>query len=234
MSSLAQPGAGHDVFEAEPPELVGRNLRTGSHLLASATAFFFLGFLFAYFYLRSLNSGHMWRPPHVGPSQALGALTMLALVGSAALVRWGLADERAGRADGWRLKGGGALVLGLASVVLQVAEWLTQGFGPASGGYASVYVGWTSLFTVFVLGALFLGGDARCDLDPPPTQGTDIRERRQPARARGARHHRPCRRFAAVDRGAQLLHAVPGRARRADVGRPLPRVRRGGASSCRA
>jgi heme/copper-type cytochrome/quinol oxidase subunit 3 len=155
MSSLAQPGAGHDVFEAEPPELVGRNLRTGSHLLASATAFFFLGFLFAYFYLRSLNSGHMWRPPHVGPSQALGALTMLALVGSAALVRWGLADERAGRADGWRLKGGGALVLGLASVVLQVAEWLTQGFGPASGGYASVYVGWTSFFTVFVLGALF-------------------------------------------------------------------------------
>ena len=46
---------------------MGRNLSAAAHLLASATAFFFLAFVFAYFYLRSLNNGHLWRPKHVDP-----------------------------------------------------------------------------------------------------------------------------------------------------------------------
>ena len=52
MSSapLADHGTGYDVVEGEPPELLGRNLASAGHLLASATAFFFLAFLFAYFY----------------------------------------------------------------------------------------------------------------------------------------------------------------------------------------
>ena len=44
-----------------------------------------------------------------------------------------------------------ALALALLSVVLQVIEWTTLGFGPASGGYASVYVGWTAFYAVFTL-----------------------------------------------------------------------------------
>ena len=56
------------VVESEPPEILGRNLTSAGHLLASATAFFFLAFLFAYFYLRSLNNAHMWRPKGVDPS----------------------------------------------------------------------------------------------------------------------------------------------------------------------
>ena len=38
---------------------------------------------------------------------------------------------------------------------LQIAEWATQGFGPTDGAYASVYLGWTALFTVFVVGLAF-------------------------------------------------------------------------------
>ena len=38
---------------------------------------------------------------------------------------------------------------------LQIAEWATQGFGPTDGGYASVYLGWTGLLTLFVLGLLY-------------------------------------------------------------------------------
>jgi hypothetical protein len=35
--------------------------------------------------------------------------------------------------------------------VLQVIDWTTLGFGPASGGYASVFVGWTAFYAVFTL-----------------------------------------------------------------------------------
>jgi hypothetical protein len=44
-----------------------------------------------------------------------------------------------------------SLLLLLAAVVLQVVAWTTLGFGPASGGYASVYVGWTIFYAVFAL-----------------------------------------------------------------------------------
>jgi heme/copper-type cytochrome/quinol oxidase subunit 3 len=47
--------------------------------------------------------------------------------------------------------GGGALALALAAVVLQCIEYATQGFGPANGAYASVYIGWTATYTVFAL-----------------------------------------------------------------------------------
>jgi hypothetical protein len=43
----------------------------------------------------------------------------------------------------------------VVSVVLQVAAWLTQGFGPADGPYASIYLGWTSMQLLFVLGLGF-------------------------------------------------------------------------------
>ena len=42
-----------------------------------------------------------------------------------------------------------------SSIVLQVVEWTTLGFGPASGGYASVYVGWTAFYAVFALSCAF-------------------------------------------------------------------------------
>ena len=154
MSGLAQHATEYEVVEGEPPELMGRNLNSAAHLLASATAFFFLAFLFAYFYLRSLNSDHLWRPKHVDPSLTLGTLVMALTVASAVIVRLGLADHRAGRRPQWRLKGTVALAAGIVAVVLQVVEWTTAGFGPADGGYASVFVGWTAFNVFFVIGTL--------------------------------------------------------------------------------
>ncbi len=155
MAELAQHTTEYGIVESEPPEQLGRNLTSAGHLLASATAFFFLAFVFAYFYLRSLNSAGLWHPKHVDPSQALGALVMAASVLAALLVRWGLADHRAERRPAWRVKGAIALAAGLAAVVLQVIQWTTLGFGPADGGYASVYFGWTGFNVVFLLGALY-------------------------------------------------------------------------------
>jgi heme/copper-type cytochrome/quinol oxidase subunit 3 len=146
--------AGYEVVEGEPPELMGRNLNAAAHLFASATAFFFLAFIFAYFYLRSLNNAHLWRPKHVDPSVTLGTLVMALTVASALLVRLGLLDHRAGRRAQWRLKGVAALAVGLIAVVLQFVEWTSADFGPADGGYASVFIGWTAFNVLFVLGTL--------------------------------------------------------------------------------
>jgi hypothetical protein len=146
VSGLADHASDYALVEAEPPELMGRNLIAAGHLLASATAFFFLGFVFAYFYLRSLNNDHLWRPKHVDPSLALGTAVMALCVVSAIVVRIGLVDHRAGRRSRWRLNGVLGLAAGVAAVVIQVVEWTTNGFGPADGGYASV---------LFVVGTLF-------------------------------------------------------------------------------
>jgi heme/copper-type cytochrome/quinol oxidase subunit 3 len=155
MSELAAHSTDYSVVEEEPPELLGRNLSSAGHLLASATAFFLLAFLFAYFYLRSLNNGGQWRPKHTDPSLTLGTIITALVVAAAIAVRLGLADQRAGRRAEWRLKGSIGLACGLAALVLQLVQWETMGFGPTGGGYASVFFGWTGAQILFVFGALY-------------------------------------------------------------------------------
>jgi heme/copper-type cytochrome/quinol oxidase subunit 3 len=148
---LAYEGTGYEVVEEEPPELLGRNLVSAGYLLAGASAFFFVGFLFAYFYLRSLNNGGMWKPTGTDASVGWGTAVVLCYVLSALLVRLGLADHRALRRPQWRLKGLAALLIGVVGLVLQVLAWTNVSFGPADGGFASVYFGWTSFLFLFVL-----------------------------------------------------------------------------------
>lgn len=155
MTELARHETDYAAVEQEPPEIAARNLATSAYLLASATAFAFLCFVFAYFYLRALNSNGMWRPPHVGPPQAFGAAIMAASVVSALLVRLGLRELRARRRPAWRLRGAGALAFGIAAFGLQLAEYAELGFGPTQGGYASVFVGWTGAYALFVLATMY-------------------------------------------------------------------------------
>ena len=137
VSELAQPGTDYGVVEREPPSTLERNLAIGSRLWASSLVFFFFAFLFAYFYLRSLNEHGLFKPKGVTAPQGWGIAIAVCLVVSAALLQLGAADQRADRRPAWRLKGLGALVLGLAAVVLQIVAWASIGFGPTDGGYAS-------------------------------------------------------------------------------------------------
>jgi heme/copper-type cytochrome/quinol oxidase subunit 3 len=155
LSDLASHSTDYSVVEREPPRVMAKNLRVAAQLWSSATVFFFFAFLFAYFYLRSLNSQDLWRPKHVDPSTTLGTLIAVCVVVAALLLRLALRNHRADDLRSWRQKGGVALVLLLAAVVLQIAEWATQGFGPTDGGYASVYLGWTGLEVLFVLGLVY-------------------------------------------------------------------------------
>ena len=155
MSELVAESTDYAVVEEEPPELLGRNLASAGHMLASATAFFYLAFVFAYFYLRSLNSSGRFHPAHVTPAATLGTLVMALGVASALVVRLGLADQRAGRRPEWRLKAAIGLACGFAAIILQIVEWFTLGFGPTEGGYASVFFGWTGFNVLFLLGAMY-------------------------------------------------------------------------------
>ena len=155
MTDLAGHGMEYGVVEREPPHVLGDNLRIAARLWSSSTVFFFFAFLFAYFYLRSLNEHHLWRPKHVDPSFTLGTLVAACVVGSAALLRLAVVHHRADELREWRRKGGASLALVVLAIVLQIVEWSTQGFGPTEGGYASVYVGWTAFEVLFLVGLLY-------------------------------------------------------------------------------
>jgi heme/copper-type cytochrome/quinol oxidase subunit 3 len=148
-------GESYEAVEAEHPRILARNLASAAHLFASATAMLFLAFFFAYFYLRALNSNGLWHPKHVEPSMTLGTLSTACWVAGALALWLGVRDRRADRRAEWRVKGAVALGIGVAAVVLQIVEWLVAGFGPADGGYASVYFGWTAFIVLFGVGSLY-------------------------------------------------------------------------------
>jgi heme/copper-type cytochrome/quinol oxidase subunit 3 len=118
----------------------------GARLLCGAAAFFFISFVFAYFYLRSLDLNHNWKIGAVNPSIGLGVAIAVVVVLSAVLL-WMAATRPALSLP----LGAGALALALAGVVLQCIEYTTLGFGPANGAFASVFIGWTATYTLFLL-----------------------------------------------------------------------------------
>jgi heme/copper-type cytochrome/quinol oxidase subunit 3 len=146
--SASASSASH--IELEPPEWQPRALWTGSRLLCGAAAFFFVSFVFAYFFLRSLDVNGGWKIGQVNPSIGLGVAIAVVLIVSAVALRAAATQPaltvRAGTA---------ALLLAVLAVVLQVIEWTTLGFGPASGGYASVFIGWTAFYSVFALACAY-------------------------------------------------------------------------------
>jgi heme/copper-type cytochrome/quinol oxidase subunit 3 len=155
MSELAKHSTDYSVVEREPPSVMADNLRVAGQLWSSATVFFFFAFLFAYFYLRSLNSQGLWHPHSVKAPVVLGTLITASVVVSALTAAYAIRRLHDDDADSWRWAGLAALTLGLVAVVLQVVEWATIGFGPTEGGFASVFLGWTGLYALFVFCAMY-------------------------------------------------------------------------------
>jgi heme/copper-type cytochrome/quinol oxidase subunit 3 len=139
------------TIEPESPDLVARNLAAGIRLWAGATTFFFFCPFFAYFYLRSLDSAGLWRPAGVDPPQGFGATIVVLIVLSSVVL---LLASRPAAESSWLPLVALSLVLGLAAVVVQCVAYARLGFGPTDGAYASVFVAWTSLNAVFVLGTM--------------------------------------------------------------------------------
>ena len=155
MTELAHHSTDYSVVESESPDVMGRNLRVGAHLWSSATAFFFVAFLFTYFYLRSLNNHGLWRPKGVNAPVTLGTLIAVAVALSAITTFAAARKLRAGDRSAFRSLGVVALALGLAAVVLQIVVFATVGFGPTDGAYASVFLAWSGFYMVFVVGTMY-------------------------------------------------------------------------------
>jgi heme/copper-type cytochrome/quinol oxidase subunit 3 len=128
---------------------------TGARLAVGGMSFGFGAFVFAYFYLRSLNSHGMWHPAGFkGPQPWAGAVVMGLIVVSAAIQFAALQRIKAGHKGAWQGAAAVALVLGLGAIGLQVWELLNLPFYPGSAGFASVFVGATPVFVVVVFGAM--------------------------------------------------------------------------------
>jgi heme/copper-type cytochrome/quinol oxidase subunit 3 len=142
------------VDGVEPADLLARNIRIGSRLWGASQAFFFVAFFFAFLYLRALNTNGLWRgwpPHHPSPSTGFGVailICVLASAGSAIAARFIPAAS-------WRLAAIIALALALAAVVLQAVQFSSLGFGPTDAAYASVFVGWSGLFALMLLGTCY-------------------------------------------------------------------------------
>ncbi len=138
------------VIEPEPPSWQPRAVWSGSRMLAGSITFFFISFVFAYFYLRSLDLNQNWKIGHVSPPLALGIAIIVCLIVSA-VAMWVAARRPLESLPLAAV----SLVLALIAVGLQAYEWSRLGFGPASGGYASVFIGWTITYNVFAFACLY-------------------------------------------------------------------------------
>lgn len=137
----------HPGIEPEPPEWQPRVTWVGARLLCGAASFFWVSFVFAYFYLRSLDLNRGWKlGKHVNPSIGLGVAIVVVLIISGVLM-WMAASRQESAVP----LGLGALALALAAVVLQCIQYTVLGFGASNGAYASVYIGWTATYSLFLL-----------------------------------------------------------------------------------
>jgi len=119
---------------------------TGVRLAVGALTFLFGAFVFAFFYLRSLNSYGLWYTASTHPSQGVGATVMILVVVSAAAQTLALQRIKAGHKGAWVAGATLALVLGLGAVGLQVWQLANLGFWPGASGFASVFVGYNPVF----------------------------------------------------------------------------------------
>ena len=142
----------------ETAEVDARIATLGGYLAAAACAFFFVAFFFAFLYLRALNTNGLWgagKPDHhVHAALTVGIVVLVCVLASVLLTRLALTELRAKARPLWRTAAAVALVLGLVAVAVQCWQYTDLGFGPGDGAYASVYLGWTGFFTIFVFGAM--------------------------------------------------------------------------------
>jgi heme/copper-type cytochrome/quinol oxidase subunit 3 len=140
-----------DHIEPEPPEWQPRAIWVGGRLLCGAISFFFASFVFAFFYLKALDTNHSWKIGRVVPDGGFGIAIAALFLFSAVIYR--LAARRP--AGDSMAAGTIAIVMGLAAVVLQFVEYTVLDFGASQGGYAAVFFGWTATYAIVALMGLY-------------------------------------------------------------------------------
>jgi heme/copper-type cytochrome/quinol oxidase subunit 3 len=150
MEASASAPVGRDI-EPEPPEWQPRAIWVGGRLLCGAISFFFASFVFAFFYLKALDTNHSWKIGRVVPDGGFGIAIAALFLFSAVIYR--LAARRP--AGDSMAAGMIAVVMGLAAIVLQFLEYIVLDFGASQGGYAAVFFGWTATYAIAALLGLY-------------------------------------------------------------------------------
>ncbi len=125
---------------------------TGVRLLIGIVTSGLGAFVFAFFYLRSINSYGLWHPKgFTGPQGWEGAVIVLAIAVSAVAQSLGLQQLKGGKKSSWQAMAAAALGLGVVAVVFMILQLATLPFQPGDNAFASVFVGASAVFTVLVL-----------------------------------------------------------------------------------
>jgi hypothetical protein len=128
---------------------------TGSRLMVGIVTSGLGAFVFAFFYLRSLNSHGLWYPAGFsGPSKTVGGVILGLIVVSALIQTAGLRMIKAGKKGAWRSGAMVALVLGLAAAAVQIWQLTSLSFLPGANAFASVFVGTSPAVAVLVIGTM--------------------------------------------------------------------------------
>jgi heme/copper-type cytochrome/quinol oxidase subunit 3 len=148
-ASASAPVADH--IEAEPPEWQPRAIWAGGRLVCGAISFFFASFVFAFFYLKALDTNHSWKIGRVVPDGGFGIAIAALFLFSAVIYR--LAARRP--AGDSMAAGMIAVAMGIVAIVLQFVEYTVLDFGASQGGYAAVFFGWTATYAIAALMGLY-------------------------------------------------------------------------------
>jgi heme/copper-type cytochrome/quinol oxidase subunit 3 len=139
------------LIESEPPEWQPRVIWIGGRLLCGMITFFFVSFIFAYFYLRALNTNNAWTIGPVHPSGGLGVTIVALYLVGAVIYRLAAKRPEVDEAAAGLI----VVLFTLLAVALQFFEYTTLDFGAASGGYAAVFFGWTATYAILALMSVY-------------------------------------------------------------------------------
>ncbi len=141
---------------SETLELEARNQSTVGRLFIAADAFLFLGFLFAYLYLRTLNNNGMWNPHGQNPSGTMGVVVLVLVVATAAVLHVASGRMASAGPAAFRSLATVALLVGVAATVLAGSQVFRPGFSPSSaGGFGSVFIGFIAFYFVHLIGGVY-------------------------------------------------------------------------------
>ncbi len=128
---------------------------TGGRLFIGMFTFLLASEAFAYFYLRSSNSGQLWRPRNVTAPTGIGWSIYAVVLVSSVLVIYGQWRMRRGSVIDWEVAGWTAVLGGLVALGLQIWQLTQLPFYPGSSGYASCFIGWAVMNIMMLFGATF-------------------------------------------------------------------------------
>jgi heme/copper-type cytochrome/quinol oxidase subunit 3 len=124
----------------------------GARMAVGALTFLFGAFVFAYFYLRSINAHGLWHPSGAPrPPGWAGTVIMALVVLSAVTQTISLQRIKAGNKSTWQRGAATAMVLGLAAVGLQIFQLGDLKFPPGANGFDSVFTAFCPVYLTIAL-----------------------------------------------------------------------------------